>query len=88
MIIFHWRSKAMAQYAWGNVMAVADDVETARAMIMAEAKTAYLSSHFSYYFDENDEDDIRQLEEFKTKLKDDIDKEPDISETLFILGSE
>lgn len=87
MNIFHWRSNAMKQYGRGYVMAIASDAETAREMIMRRAKSEYIDN-FSTYFDDSDEDDIRQLEEFKTKLKDDIDKEPDISETLFIPGSE
>ena len=70
MNLYHWKSKALADYSDGNIIVVAESVEQAKVYAVEKFKTEY------DYLVEMDEfiDDL--VTPVLTKLEKDLSKEP------------
>lgn len=98
MKLFHWdRMKSLERYASGDLIVIAEDVESARFTALTEYQT-YLrtdaNSRFKFMFDlygelsEWDEDDRDDFQELVRKFEEDICTQPEEKTAVFISGSE
>lgn len=81
LVLYHWRSAALKNYAHGHIMIVASSIERARQEAR-EHFTEYAKEHWSFYDPEDLEAKLREFDA-------DIAKDPVIGNaTVFIHGSE
>lgn len=85
MKLFHWSSDALKQYRSGDILVIAADVAQARDRARAQFD-AVCREHWEWmYLDPEDREDIdARLAQFEA----DIMREPDVAETVFLMGGE
>lgn len=92
MKLFHWPIvEALKNYSSGDIIVMAEDVETARQAARAYADT-HLKEHRSWWFDPDwkiHHDELEYYTKWIAILEKDLAREPDlIDHPIFIKGSE
>lgn len=95
MKIFRWSSKALAQYAQGDILAIGRHAEEARDAARAHFEkiaTSHYLPEMMEWIDRGDwtpdEDDLERRDIKLKLLEEDIMREPEVSDAFFIKGSE
>lgn len=86
--VYHWRSKALKQYGEGHLIAVASTAEHARTLIRANIEAHWRNEMRPWDTPDTDEDDREDLTKFLALIETDLTADPEISDTLFLAGSE
>lgn len=99
MKLFHWnRAESLENYACGDIIVMAEDVESARSIALQEFWRYAVeneSSKYRWMFDMNgkdyteweDEDDRKEFEEWLDTFKRDLIRTPEEKIAAFIQGS-
>lgn len=93
MIIYRWDSELLRRYSYGDLIALADSADSARAILRSEFDAWVKENRESVWCDafdpwNGDEPDRKQYDRLRALFDADIAKAPTEHKTLWMDGSE
>lgn len=85
MNLYRWRSKMLKAWADGYIIVQAETIEEARSKIKGKAFEWLKENKFCYY---DPTEDGELMNEYLDTLDEDLAKDPEIMDVIFLEGSE